>query len=334
MDRSFVKDLVSIITPAYNVAPFFGETMASVKAQTYENWEWLIADDGSTDDTVKIVEKAAENEPRIRLIRPEGKTGLAAGARNRAMKYAEGEFFAFLDADDLWEPEKTERQVTFLREHPGAGAVCCWHDLFGDEARVELEGRMRNHSVHIKEVCHPSDLIKELPFQTSTLVMRRTCYERIGRMDEDLRLRSGQDVEYFARLIAECEVHRLREVLVHYRLCPREDSLNLSRLTARNTAAWSVFDVMMEKGYFTPEEARKKRSSLYYDQAVNSLFQFDGPYRLFLVKSIFSGRPPLRAIVMFSLSFLSRGLLKKTLIGMLSLVNRWNIRKVKNSKLP
>ncbi|MCP4666034.1 MAG: glycosyltransferase family 2 protein [Deltaproteobacteria bacterium] len=331
MDTPFIKGLVSIITPAYNAAPFLEETMSSVKAQTYEAWEWIIADDGSDDDTVAIVEKAFKKDVRIRLLPWGGEKRLAAGARNRAMQHARGEFFAFLDADDLWEPEKTGRQVAYLREHPEADAICCWHDLFGDKERVKLESRMMNFLMHAKQICDRSDLLKELPFQTSTLLMRRGCYGKIGGMDEDPRLRSGQDVEYFARLIEACNVHRLMETLTHYRLTSLDDSLNRSHFTPQNQAAWNVFEVMNEKGYFTPGEARGKRSSLYYDQAINNLFHFDAPFRPFLIRSILSGHPPLRAMITFSLSFLGRPLLKKTLLWMLSVVNQWKLKKAKKA---
>jgi glycosyltransferase involved in cell wall biosynthesis len=322
----FESGLVSIITPTFNEARYLTETISSVMGQTYKNWEWVIADDGSTDGTVEIVEKAAKKEHRIHFISPDGKTGLAARARNRAMKHARGEFFAFLDADDLWAPGKTERQTEYLRQHPEADAVCCWHDLFGDQDRVMLESRMMNYQVYAGRVCDRSDFIKELPFQTSTVMMRRRCYERIGGMDEDPRLRSGQDAEYFARLIASCNVHRLQEVLAHYRVAAPGSSLKRNNLTPQNSAAWNVFEVMLQKGFYTREEVRRKRSSLYYDQAINNLFHFDGPYRRYLMKSLVSGRPPLRAIVTLSLSFLTRPLLKRTLVRMLSAVNRWNLR--------
>lgn len=327
-NTEIVHGLVSIITPAFNEASYLTETISSVMAQTYQNWEWLIADDGSTDSTVAIVEEAAEKERRIHLINPDGKTGLAARARNRAMRNARGEFFAFLDADDLWEPRKIEYQTRYLRKYPEADAVCCWHDFFGDKARVILECKMLNYQVYADRVCHRSDFIKELPFQTSSVMMRRLCYERIGEMDEDPRLRSGQDAEYFARLIASCKVHRLREILTHYRMASPGNSLKRNNLTPQNSSAWNVFEVMLEKGFYTQEEARRKRSSLYYDQAINNLFHFDGPYLRYLMKSLVSGRPPLRAIVTLSLSFLGRPLLKKTLVRMLSAVNWWNLRNV------
>ena len=323
--------LVSIITPAYNAAPFLEETIFSVLAQTYRKWEWLIVDDGSSDDTVCIVEAAAQKDFRIRFISAGGETGLAARARNRAMQNADGEFFAFLDADDLWESKKLICQVSYLRENPEADGVCCRHDIFGDKARVRRENKMKNYKLDTKPVCHRSDFIKELPFQTSTVLMRRHCYDRIGGMDEDPRLRSGQDVEFFARLVASCKIHRITKILAHYRLTPLKNSLNLRNLNDKNRAAWNVFEVMLEKGFFTFAEARRKRASLYYDQAINNLFYLNAAFRIYLLKSILSGFPPLRAVIAFSLCFLNKTHLKRALTWILSVANRHYLRGEKRS---
>lgn len=108
--------LVSIITPAYNGETFIAETIRSVQAQTYESWEMIIADDCSADRTADIVTAMAAEDPRIRYVCLEQNGGPAA-ARNAAMEHAEGEYMAFLDSDDLWVPDKLERQLAFMTEH-------------------------------------------------------------------------------------------------------------------------------------------------------------------------------------------------------------------------
>ena len=108
---------VSVITPAWNAAAHIGETIASVRAQTFADWEWLIVDDGSTDDTVALIEQAAAVDPRIRLLRQEH--GGPSGARNLAMAAASGRFFAFLDSDDVWYPAFLQAQLT----RPGAPSM-------------------------------------------------------------------------------------------------------------------------------------------------------------------------------------------------------------------
>jgi len=97
--------LVSIITPIYNAAPWLRETLDSVRAQTLTDWEQIMVDDGSSDDSVAIAEAAALQDPRFRLIRTLRNMGPSA-ARNLAIEAARGRFIAFLDADDLWLPEK------------------------------------------------------------------------------------------------------------------------------------------------------------------------------------------------------------------------------------
>jgi teichuronic acid biosynthesis glycosyltransferase TuaG len=105
--------MISIITAAYNCEAYITQAIRSVQAQTYENWEMLIVDDLSTDKTVSIIQQCCQDDSRIRLIIPTEKL-YAAGARNLATQHAKGDYMAFLDADDLWEPEKLELQHQFM----------------------------------------------------------------------------------------------------------------------------------------------------------------------------------------------------------------------------
>lgn len=105
--------LVSVITPAFKAARFIGETIASVQAQSLQDWEMVIADDCSPDETCEIVAGFAAEDPRIRLLRQDRNHGPAA-ARNAALAQASGRYIAFLDSDDLWLPEKLEKQISFM----------------------------------------------------------------------------------------------------------------------------------------------------------------------------------------------------------------------------
>lgn len=110
------NDYVSIITPTWNCERFISETIESVLAQTYPNWEMIIVDDCSTDDTRLIVERFAKNDKRIKYICLERNSG-AAVARDTALKLARGRWIAFLDSDDLWSPKKLELQINFMVEN-------------------------------------------------------------------------------------------------------------------------------------------------------------------------------------------------------------------------
>ncbi len=108
--------LVSIITPTYNCGSFVAETINSVLSQSYYNWEMLIVDDCSTDNTKEIVEQFQKSDPRIKYHCLEKNSG-AAVARNTALRMAKGRWIAFLDSDDLWKPEKLERQLKFMMDN-------------------------------------------------------------------------------------------------------------------------------------------------------------------------------------------------------------------------
>lgn len=126
------QELVSIIIPAYNVEKYIAETMESVRLQTYPHWELLVVEDGSSDNTVEVIEEYIKNkeEKRIRLIRQPTNMG-AAKARNRGVQEAIGRYIAYLDGDDLWKADKLERELAFMQEKDVAFAFTGYE--FADE---------------------------------------------------------------------------------------------------------------------------------------------------------------------------------------------------------
>lgn len=109
-----MKELVSIIVPTYNTEKFIKQTIESVLSQSYTNWEMILADDASTDKTIVIIEEFAQKDSRIKLLKlPENRGN--GFARNAALEKATGKYIAYLDADDLWFPEKLEKQIQFLK---------------------------------------------------------------------------------------------------------------------------------------------------------------------------------------------------------------------------
>ena len=111
-----MNDLVSIIMPSYNCGEYVEETIRSVQAQTYQNWEIIFMDDYSTDDTINKVSSLRVDDERIYLFQNHCNLG-AAISRNKALKEAKGRWIAFLDSDDLWEPTKLEKQIKFMEEN-------------------------------------------------------------------------------------------------------------------------------------------------------------------------------------------------------------------------
>ncbi len=107
--------IVSVIMPSYNAERFINESIESILRQTYGEWELIIVDDKSTDNTARVIESYIQKDKRIKCILLEENSGPAV-ARNRAIKEARGRYIAFLDADDLWMPQKLEKQIAFMQK--------------------------------------------------------------------------------------------------------------------------------------------------------------------------------------------------------------------------
>lgn len=127
-----MNELVSIITPSYNTAKFIGKTIESAQNQTYQNWEMIIVDDCSSDNTDGVV-AGYLSDKRIRYLKNEKNSG-AAVSRNRALREAKGKWIAFLDSDDLWSPEKLEKQVKFLAKNG-------YHFSYTNYEEIDEDGR-------------------------------------------------------------------------------------------------------------------------------------------------------------------------------------------------
>lgn len=169
--------LVSIIMPAYNVAPWIAQTLSSVLKQTLSDWECIVVDDGSTDETPRIVSSFADS--RIRLISQEN-TGVAA-ARNKGLDAAQGQYIAFLDADDVWHPLALERMYSTLAAHPAC--ALCWGDFvrFDDKSSAVLplpgtrlwhtgnawEDMMVDCFMQFGAICVRAEVAKNVYFNTS-----------------------------------------------------------------------------------------------------------------------------------------------------------------------
>lgn len=154
---------VSIVTPAYNAARVIADAVASVRRQAYDDWEMLIVDDCSKDDTREVVARLAAEEARIRLI-PQAQNGGPARARQAALDAATGRYIAFLDSDDYWLPEKLERQLRFMAE---TGAVLTYTEF----RRISADGSREGRRVCVPAQLTYSDLLKNTAIATSTVII-------------------------------------------------------------------------------------------------------------------------------------------------------------------
>ena len=200
------QPLVSVIIPVYNGARYLRAALESVFAQTYCSFEVVVVDDGSTDDSGDI----AQSFPEVRYMRQENQ-GVAA-ARNNAIEAARGEFFAFLDQDDLWTPEKLRVQVSHLLSHPDLGYTLTHQQFFLDPGAT-LPAWFRKEllaSVHTGWVL-------------GTLVVRRTAFEQVGNFATGYSAANDSDW-FFRAKAAEVPMAVVPELLLLKRIHGANDS--------------------------------------------------------------------------------------------------------------
>lgn len=196
-------DLVSIIMPSYNTAPYIKETIQSVLDQTYTNWELIIVDDCSTDNTEEVL--ATINDSRIRYFKNEKNSG-AALSRNRALREARGQWIAFLDSDDLWMPEKLEKQINFMKKNGYSFSYTNYEEIDTDGKRtgVKVTGPEKITKTGMFNYCWPGCL---------TVMFDAT---KIGLIQiEDIK--KNNDYAMWLKISKKAECYLLDEVLGQYR---------------------------------------------------------------------------------------------------------------------
>tara|TARA_R110001592_G_scaffold85353_1_gene252175 strand:+ start:16614 stop:17375 length:762 start_codon:yes stop_codon:yes gene_type:complete len=207
---------VSIIMPTYNVGHVVSQTIESVLNQTYSNWELVIVDDCSNDNTLDIVKKYASKYENIKFI--ESKYNNGAGiSRNLGIQSAQGRFLAFLDSDDIWFPEKLERQIFYMKanEFP----ICHTAFNFINEA-----GETRSGAVYVSASINLIDNLKTTEIGTSTAVIDRNLISESIYFSE---VRARQDLKLWIKLLGAGYLsHGINEVLVSYRVRPGSVSSN------------------------------------------------------------------------------------------------------------
>jgi len=185
---------ISVVIPAYNAAKTILETIRSVQRQSFTDFELIVIDDGSTDETLSLL--ATVEDSRLRILSFEN--GGISMARNRGIEHARGEFISFLDADDLWTADKLERQLAVLRQQPEAGAAYSWTYIIDEHSKwlftidpVYFEGNV-----------YAQMLVRNfLVSGSSNVLIRRLAVESTGNFD--ISLKYAQDKDYWIRLAAK-----------------------------------------------------------------------------------------------------------------------------------
>lgn len=220
--------LISVVVPAYNADAFIAGTLASVLSQTYQNLEVWVVDDGSSDRTAAIVEKLAQQDARINLLRQPNQ-GVAI-ARNAGIQAAKGEFIAPIDADDVWWPGALEKLMAEFQKMPATvGVVYAWSVDIDEQDRATgaFHASVIKGNVYKTLICH-----NFLGNASSTLI-RKSCLDQIGGYSAELRHRKAQgceDWDLYLRLAEHCEFGVVPEFLVGYRKLASSMSQDFSQM--------------------------------------------------------------------------------------------------------
>lgn len=217
-----MEEMVSIIVPVYRAAFYIAETIEMVRRQTYKNWELILVDDCSPDNSAEIIQgmQSSNEAERIRLIRKDFNEG-AAKARNTGVEMAEGRYIAFLDADDIWEATKLEKELAFMKEKQAAFAFTAYE--FGDE---NAKGTGKVVAVP-KQLTYRKALTRTVIFTTTVMFdLEKISKEQIRMPDVE----SEDTAAWWKILKAGYVAYGLNEVLAIYRRPVK--SLSSNKLTA------------------------------------------------------------------------------------------------------
>ena len=268
-----MKPVVSVITITYNRADMLKEAVESVLDQTYQEWELMVIDDGSTDETETLVQGYQMKESRIRYERYShtGLPGIAA-LRNRALREARGRLVAFLDDDDKWFPEKLKIQTSYLEQHPEIGLV------YSPVHVVDGKGQYQKTRPVVPSSSY-ADLFEGCFIQISSVVARKEILIALGGFDETLE--SSRDYDLWLRTVRHYPFAYIGEPLAWYRLHPNAISSNLERRRRMHLKILSRVPVEPEKGITNERKkgrlaveayrlARLYKERRYYLQAARS----------------------------------------------------------------
>jgi glycosyltransferase involved in cell wall biosynthesis len=229
------RTLISVVLPVYNGAGYLAEAIQSILDQTYPDFELIIINDGSTDESAAIIRMY--DEPRIRYYE-QSNQGLPA-TLNRAVGLANGRYLARQDQDDISFPERFRKQLEFLDAHPDHGIVGTWAEIWVGNTKTK-----RTHKHHSDDLTLQFDLLFGNPFVHSSVMIRKAALDEVGTYTTDKSRQPPEDYELWSRLAKRFKIANIPEILQIYREVPKSMSRNrvnpmLNRIVAISKENWS-----------------------------------------------------------------------------------------------
>ena len=236
-----MNELVTVITPAYNAERFIVKTIQSVQDQTYQNWEHLVVIDcNSKDSTEKLVQEISAKDPRVKCIKSPKALG-AANNRNVGIDLAKGVYLAFLDADDLWTPDKLEKQIGFMQKNN-------YDFTFTAFTRISEDSQKTGSFLQVPSRVNYTDLLKDNRIGCLTAVIKKSAFKDIFFEET-----GWEDLNLWLHLLKQTQyAYGINESLAYYRI------VNGSRSNNKLYSAGRKWDT------FRKVEKMNLISSIYY----------------------------------------------------------------------
>ena len=245
-----IRDKISVIMPVYNAnEEWLREAVESILNQTYTNFEFIIIDDGSTNETLDILAEYASKDARIKVIK--GEHHGVSNALNKGLKTAQGEFIARMDCDDISLPDRFEKQINFLKQNPDISIVGCNIVLFPKEKFMTYH-----------ENVGLLDVLRYCPLAGATVMMRNEMLAKY-QLKYNEEYKTAEDYELWSRAVKYVKISNINDILYRYRINPNGNSKNealnsnaeklkhalMNHLTSDMSMQNKIWDILEQETY-------------------------------------------------------------------------------------
>jgi teichuronic acid biosynthesis glycosyltransferase TuaG len=294
------KGLVSVIMPAYNVEPYIQDAIESVIKQTYTYWELIVVDDGSTDKTLAIIKALSEKDSRIKYLSQN--RGRQGKARNHAITNSHGKYIAFLDADDLWEPNKLQLQTDLLESRPDIDLVFTrGYNLLPDGSSTEI-------NIAVKEWTwdtNNGELITANQLPILSVMAKRSAIESVGMFTEIPEIQNAEDYHLWIRMLKQGRFLSIADRLFHYRIHPGQVTYQNSNTVMAITNC--LFNLAITGAISNNNKSLKERLKWLIFQSTNLR------YYIKMLKKVYSNKASLLSVLLMMNNFFPNSKLIKKL---------------------
>jgi len=233
---------VSVVMPAYNASKYIGQAIESVLNQTYVNFELIVIDDCSTDNTYDIIKKYSENDNRIEVVKNKINSGVTF-TRNLGISLAKYDWIAFLDSDDIWVKDKLEKQIKLTQKIPEASLI------FTGTSYINSEGKSYSYILKVPDKITYKELLKQNVISCSSVLVRKKCIENIKIPDGDIH---EDFVAWLTILKKEKYAYGINEPLLIYRLSNNSKSGNKLKAIKMNYRVYKAVGLnVLECNYYS-----------------------------------------------------------------------------------